>query len=190
MMIRELLQQQEGAIKKTYREMKKKEVDPVKFEVPSYVPVQLRGQFSLLMRSMRLQPSESSVVIPSTLSLQDYIAVVKVVETYKKRCEYTINRKAQGKREGEEEEVVKAKKRKVILDESDCSVCHRKQGSKSKSHTIGTSKMKDNPNSFTSQHGYPAHLGMRYNAYQKRKAKSRYLQDNWGSHWKRMNYEE
>ena len=188
-MSRELLLQQEGVIRRAHKEQKG--ID-VRFEVPSYVPMQLRGQFSLLMRSMRLQPSENSVVIPSTLSLQDYLAMVKVVETYKKRSEYAINRKNQGKREAEvEEEVVKTKKRKVILDESDCCVCHKNRVANANWTKPGLAKqMKGSPNSVTSQYGYTAYLGKKHNAYQKRKAKSRHLQDNWGSHWKRMDHEE
>ena len=90
------------------------------------VPAQMRGQVALLLRSLRLQPTDTDVTIPSELVPQDFQQMLKVVETQVKRWKYQLNRKANKKRvasEEEEEEEMKTKKRRVVVDDSDLRVC-------------------------------------------------------------------
>ena len=90
------------------------------------VPAQMRGQVALLLRSLRLQPTDTDVTIPSELAPQDFQQMLKVVETQVKRWKYQLNRKANKKRvasEEEEEEEMKTKKRRVVVDDSDLRVC-------------------------------------------------------------------
>lgn len=98
----------------------------VRVTLPSSVPAQMRGQVALLLRSLRLQPTDTDVTIPSELAPQDFQQMLKVVETQVKRWKYQLNRKANKKRvasEEEEEEEMKTKKRRVVVDDSDLRVC-------------------------------------------------------------------
>lgn len=97
----------------------------VRVTLPPNVPAQMRGQVALLLRSLRLQPTDTDVTIPSELAPQDFQQMLKVVETQVKRWKYQLNRKANKKRVAseEEEEEVKTKKRRVVLDDSDLRVC-------------------------------------------------------------------
>ena len=98
----------------------------VRVTLPPSVPAQMRGQVALLLRSLRLQPTDTDVTIPSELAPQDFQQMLKVVETQVKRWKYQLNRKANKKRvasEEEEEEEMKTKKRRVVVDDSDLRVC-------------------------------------------------------------------
>ena len=97
----------------------------VRVMLPSSVPAQMRGQVALLLRSLRLQPTDTDVTIPSELAPQDFQQMLKVVETQVKRWKYQLNRKANKKRVAseEEEEEMKTKKRRVVVDDSDLRVC-------------------------------------------------------------------
>lgn len=97
----------------------------VRVTLPPSVPAQMRGQVALLLRSLRLQPTDTDVTIPSELAPQDFQQMLKVVETQVKRWKYQLNRKANKKRVAseEEEEEVKTKKRRVVVDDSDLRVC-------------------------------------------------------------------
>ena len=97
----------------------------VRVTLPPSVPAQMRGQVALLLRSLRLQPTDTDVTIPSELAPQDFQQMLKVVETQVKRWKYQLNRKANKKRVAseEEEEEMKTKKRRVVVDDSDLRVC-------------------------------------------------------------------
>lgn len=91
-------------------------------KLPPSVPVQMRGQVALLLRSLRLQPTETEVIIPAEVTTRDLKQMLGVVESQVKRWKYQLNRKANKRVETEEEEVTR-KKRRVIVDDSDWHVC-------------------------------------------------------------------
>lgn len=92
-----------------------------KMKLPPSVPVQMRGQVALLLRSLRLQPSEMEVIIPAEVTTRDFKQMLEVVESQMKRWKYQLNRKANKRvaSEEEEEEEVTRKKRRVVVDDSD-----------------------------------------------------------------------
>jgi len=123
MMNRMELKEKEKEMNQSETSKNRNETDIMKMQFPSSIPLQMRGQVSLLLRSMRLQPTEKEITIPSDLSLHDYDQMIGIVESQLKKWRYQMNRRTNRNREVSEEEEVKTKKRRILVEDSDLSVC-------------------------------------------------------------------